>query len=147
MTTPCNVPKGPCSTCPYAKATPSQAANEEYDKLPEYDRETWAQPSSLFLCHHSPTLPSDTVCFGWLVVHGDEALGLRLAMATGSIDGKAAAEAHNGADRSQFYKSGTEAAKSGMEAIEIPSADAIQAVRTLAKRRMRKAMKRKARAR
>jgi hypothetical protein len=132
-----NVPKGPCSTCPYAKATPSGVWHpEEYAKLPAYDRETWAQPPSLFLCHHSPTMPGDTVCFGWLAVHGDEALGLRLAMGDGRIEAKAAFAAIDGADCGEFYESGAEAAKAGMAAVESPSPAACRAVQTLtAKRR------------
>jgi hypothetical protein len=39
---------------------------DEYKKLPAYDRELSLQPRALFMCHHN----DDCLCGGWLKTHG-----------------------------------------------------------------------------
>lgn len=57
----------PCESCPYRRDVPSGVwSAEEYDKLPEYDRETAYQPFMWFGCHAQPNL----ACHGWAAVHG-----------------------------------------------------------------------------
>lgn len=56
----------PCTACPYRTDVPSGIwAREEYDKLPPYDAETFAQPVAGFSCHTSP----EFFCHGWALVH------------------------------------------------------------------------------
>lgn len=70
-------PKRPCGSCPYRRDVPAGVwAAEEYAKLPQYDRETWAQPHGLFMCHQR----DGCLCGGWLAAHDrDHLLALRLA--------------------------------------------------------------------
>lgn len=64
-------PKRPCGSCPYRRDVPSGIwAAEEYAKLPAYDRETWAQPPGLFMCHQK----DGCLCGGWLAAHGTRKL-------------------------------------------------------------------------
>ena len=71
---------GPCPSCPYRKDVPSGVwSKEEYDKLPDYDKPTFAQPFAPFGCHAEP----HNFCFGWLACHMNrgqdkELLALRL---------------------------------------------------------------------
>lgn len=59
-------PKRPCGSCPYRRDVPSGVWEaEEYAKLVEYDRETWAQPVSLFMCHQR----DGCLCGGWVQTH------------------------------------------------------------------------------
>ena len=47
-----SVAKVPCGSCPYRRDVPSGIWEQhEYDKLPEYDGQTWEQNPALFLCH------------------------------------------------------------------------------------------------
>ena len=69
--------KKPCGSCPYRKDVPSGIwSREEYEKLPEYDGETWEQNPALFLCHSK----SECLCSGWLATHDPrDLLALRLS--------------------------------------------------------------------
>ena len=70
-------PKRPCGSCPYRRDVPSGIwSAEEYDKLPEYDGETWEQPPGVFMCHQR----DGRLCGGWLQTHdADHLLALRIA--------------------------------------------------------------------
>ncbi|MGW5160473.1 DUF6283 family protein [Nonomuraea wenchangensis] len=75
----------PCGTCPYRKDVLSGSwAREEYDKLRGYDRPTFAQPVTLWLCHqHDRDSPRRRVCAGWAGCHdGTTLLAVRVALAT-----------------------------------------------------------------
>ena len=78
-----SVDKRPCSTCPYACSTPPAVWHvDEYEKLPEYDKETAQQPFEVFMCHAGDA--ETTLCAGWLAVHNQqdhahELLSLRFA--------------------------------------------------------------------
>ena len=78
----------PCISCPYRRDVPSGIWTEdEYLKLPEYDKETFAQPAGVFLCHQQ----DGRVCAGWAGCHnqnppGHELLSLRLAYMSTSAD-------------------------------------------------------------
>ncbi|MER7617387.1 DUF6283 family protein [Nonomuraea wenchangensis] len=63
--------EGPCGTCPYRRDVLSGLwAREEYDKLRGYDRPTFAQPVTLWLCHqHGRSSPRRRVCAGWAGYH------------------------------------------------------------------------------
>lgn len=64
-------PPVPCGSCPYRRDVPSGVwAPHEYDKLPEYDKPTWAQPQAVFLCHQR----DGCLCGGWLACHGPKEL-------------------------------------------------------------------------
>ena len=104
-------PRVPCPTCPYRRDTPPgiwEAA--EYDKLPHYDRETWAQPSSLFMCHQA----DGRLCGGWVAVHDmAESLALRFAVIDGTISPDDFARILDYAPGVPLYSSGAEAAAAG----------------------------------
>lgn len=87
MTTQPPVPR-PCQFCPYRRDVPSGVwSEEEYAKLPPYDRPTYAQPTRLFRCHvHDRDSDQATVCGGWAGCHdGDHMLALRIAHITKEI--------------------------------------------------------------
>ena len=75
--------KSPCGSCPYRRDVPSGVwAAEEYDKLPEYDKETSEQPPATFACHQQ----DGRACAGWVAVHDmTQSLGVRIAVAFGYI--------------------------------------------------------------
>lgn len=63
--------KVPCGSCPYRRDVPSGIWEQhEYDKLPQYDGETWQQSPAVFLCHQR----DGHLCSGWLACHGPEEL-------------------------------------------------------------------------
>lgn len=66
----------PCPSCPYRKDVPSGVWEaDEYEKLPRYDKPTYAQPPQLFMCHQQ----NGCICSGWLACHDKgELLALRL---------------------------------------------------------------------
>jgi hypothetical protein len=77
---PHGVMKAPCKSCPYRCDVPSGVwAENEYDKLPQYDGEIIEQlgkgGTALFLCHQR----DNNLCAGWLATHGsDNLLAMRL---------------------------------------------------------------------
>lgn len=80
----------PCAACPYRKdAPPGLWHDNEYLKLPEYDRETALQPVGMFLCHDGDR--QSVLCRGWCEVHGKQEherdlLAVRFAASMGRID-------------------------------------------------------------
>jgi hypothetical protein len=109
-------PKRPCGTCPYRRDVPAGIwAAEEYAKLPAYDRETWAQPPGLFMCHQQ----DGCLCGGWLAAHDrDHLLALRLAapqLDPGVWDYQPGVP---------VFGSGAEAAAHGLAGIENPTPEA-----------------------
>jgi hypothetical protein len=125
----------PCETCPYRRDVPSGVwAAHEYEKLPEYDKPTGAQPPLIFHCHTSP----DFVCTGWAQCHdaaprGYELLALRFAIAFGRGVLKIPKRTV------RLFKSGAEAAAHGLREIKAPGRRAIRAVAKVAAARQRKA--------
>lgn len=69
-------PPVPCGSCPYRRDVPSGVwSRDEYEKLPEYDGETWEQSPAIFLCHQR----DGHLCGGWLACHDtDHLLALRI---------------------------------------------------------------------
>ncbi len=64
-------PPIPCGSCPYRRDVPSGIwAQSEYDKLPQYDGETWEQSPLVFLCHQR----DGHICGGWLACHDPQHL-------------------------------------------------------------------------
>lgn len=118
------VPANPCSTCPYRKDVPSGVwAREEYDKLPQ-----WDDPMNFagtFLCHQADR---KAICRGWAEVHGNN-FNCRVAVSL----------AHNISEepsRYPLYKSGAEARRAGIKALDKPSAKACAAIsKIIAKRK------------
>ncbi|GKT20173.1 hypothetical protein ADUPG1_011681 [Aduncisulcus paluster] len=109
-------PKVPCGSCPYRKDVPAGIwAREEYEKLPRYDAETWAQPPGVFMCHQQ----DGCICGGWLMAHDrDQLLALRIASpnlhrSVWSYDPPV-----------EVFASGAEAAEHGIAGIEDVSAEA-----------------------
>lgn len=109
-------PKRPCGSCPYRRDVPAGVwAAEEYAKLPEYDRETWAQPPALFMCHQK----DGCICGGWLAAHNRENL-LALRIAAPSLD----PSVWTYSPGVPVFSSGAEAAAHGVSGIENPSSEA-----------------------
>lgn len=123
----------PCSSCPYRRDVPSGIwAAEEYAKLPAYDRPTYAQPLGLFLCHQTAgDDPGARVCAGWVGCHGDQLLGVRLAISRGLLPGEVTAYS----TEVPLFRSGTEAARHGMAGVAAPSAEAVAAGEKITRRR------------
>lgn len=79
----------PCHGCPYRVDCPSGVwAAEEYERLPEYDAETFNQPPQVFACHDAADRQErDTLCRGWLDCHDKHhSLALRLALSMGHVE-------------------------------------------------------------
>lgn len=132
MTEKLTPPKEPCGSCPYRKDVPAGIWTEdEYQKLPPYDRETWAQPRALFMCHQN----DGCLCGGWVACHGNELLALRIAGFLGTVD-PAISDYHPKAD---LFASGQEACDHGIAGIEDPDAAARRKIEGLMRQRARRA--------
>lgn len=127
----------PCGSCPYRLDTPSGVwSADEYDKLPEYDGETWEQPPSVFLCHQQ----DGRVCAGWADVHGNEdSFGLRVAVASGAMTPGAADATIDYRSPVPLHASGRAAAEFGRGEIEAPSPEAVEMVTKLDRKQKRRA--------
>ncbi|MET7944191.1 DUF6283 family protein [Streptomyces sp. NPDC005302] len=115
----------PCDSCPYRRDVPPGVwTHEEYEKLRRYDAVTAEQPSALFQCHQNDAGSPGRICAGWAGCHGEELLGLRVALLRGWIDEatfRAAAQYHSPV---ALFDSGTEAADHGQADVHQPGADA-----------------------
>jgi hypothetical protein len=115
-----------CLACPYRQDAPSGLwAEEEYDKLTEYDNPTSEQPFAAFFCHATP----EVLCHGWAVCHSNrghefELLALRLWEPEGGLPEADA----------KLFACGREAAEHGKRDLSHPSPEA----RATAQRLMRK---------
>jgi hypothetical protein len=119
-------PKVPCGTCPYRRDVPSGIWHaSEYEKLRAYDADTWAQPQGLFMCHQQ----DGCLCGGWLMVHRDDALALRLSR---NLD----LSVWHYAPDVEVFASGNEAADHGMRDIDAPSPAATRKIDGLVRQRM-----------
>lgn len=118
--------KEPCSSCPYRCDVPSGIWSEaEYDKLPLYDEETYNQPPFVFVCHATP----EWLCHGWVVVHGEGLLALRIWFTDHPDVRWELPEAVM-----PMFPSGTHAAVHGKAELRKPGPEAV----TLARRLLRK---------
>lgn len=122
-------PKAPCKSCPYRRDVPAGIwAESEYNKLEDYDGETFTQVNglSLFMCHQE----SDELCGGWLGCHGPyELLALRLhadEVDPAVFDYKTSVP---------LFESGAAAAEHGMSGIDDPDAIAIRTINRIAEKR------------
>jgi hypothetical protein len=122
-------PASPCSSCPYRRDVASGIwAESEYDKLPDYDGETWEQSQKLFMCHQL----DGNLCAGWLACHGaDDLLALRLHRVDPS--------AYDYRSPVSVFTSGREARDHGLAQIAEPDDRAIRIITKLNRRRGRKA--------
>jgi len=122
MPEPIHVPKAPCTTCPYVRATPPGVWHpDEYSKLPAYDVD---HPPALavFHCHQENATGVPTVCRGWLGVHADS-VAVRFAQARGVLD-PADVHAIPLEPDPTLYASGHEAAAAGLRGCLAPDAGA-----------------------
>lgn len=126
----------PCGSCPYRRDVPSGVwVEEEYAKLPPYDRPTGEQPIGVFFCHQQ----DGRVCAGWAGCHDmDENLALRFAVAGGtmSVEDSEAIKAYVSAV--PLFSSGQEAADHGRAEIKAPSIDAVRTIQRLERKRRRR---------
>jgi hypothetical protein len=116
----------PCGSCPYRRDVPSGVwAEEEYEKLPAYDGETFEQPIGVFHCHRQ----DGRACAGWVAVHDMyESLALRLASAEGRVDVDGFLDYETDVP---LFGSGAEAAEHGLRDLEEPDADARRVMKKL----------------
>ena len=110
----------PCESCPYRRSESNSGVwhESEYEKLPRYDAETFAQPVETFMCHQGD---AEHVCSGWLG-HADPSrlLAVRIGIMRGHLDPSCAEYATD----VPLFSSGQEAADHGMRDLESPSAAA-----------------------
>jgi hypothetical protein len=121
----------PCESCPYRLDVPSGVWHEdEYAKLPAYDRETMYQPAGVFLCHQQ----NGRVCAGWVGCHDmSQSLGLRFAAREMDPDDVAACLDYT--SPVPLFKTGTEAAAHGLRDLEAPGTPAVRVMSKIARRR------------
>ena len=126
----------PCGSCPYRLDTPSGVwSADEYDKLPEFDGQTWEQPTQVFMCHQQ----DGCLCAGWVAVHDmDENLGLRFAVAGGDISPEVAEQVRDYTTDVPLFATGAEAAEFGKREIEQPPAEAVRMVQKLHRKKGQK---------
>jgi Family of unknown function (DUF6283) len=122
----------PCGSCPYRRDVPSGVWNEEeYEKLPHYDLETFDQPPSVFLCHQQ----NGRLCAGWTGCHDmDESLAFRFAVMNGAIDPEEIDAILSYTTSSPLFSSGAEAAAHGRAEIDAPGPRAAKTINKLIER-------------
>lgn len=129
MTDKIRPPKVPCGTCPYRRDVPGGIwAKEEYEKLPAYDADMWMQPQAVFLCHQK----DGCLCGGWLMVHRDHNLALRMAAINNHLD----SSVWDYGPDVEVFASGAEAAAHGIAGIENPSPAARRKIDGLIRKRV-----------
>lgn len=113
-------PPRPCASCPYRADHPSGVwAESEYRKLAGYDPELPALgDQAVFHCHQENATGHETVCAGWLGVHGARVLAVRLALARGQLEPEDVDRAE--ATDVPLHASGTAAMEAGLVDIEHP---------------------------
>jgi hypothetical protein len=123
----CGVDAAPCKSCPYRQDVPSGVwAEEEYEKLKNYDGEIIDQltkgAAGLFMCHQQ----TGNLCAGWIATHGvDNLLALRLH--GHEVDAKV----WSYRTKVPVFKSGQEAAEHGMAEIDEPGVKAQRVIERL----------------
>lgn len=130
MTKQLTVAKRPCGSCPYRKDVPSGVwERHEYEKLPAYDNETWAQPLGVFMCHQR----DGHVCAGWLACHGGYGPYGLMALRVAGLNDEVPPELWEYETDVPVFASGQEAHDHGVAAIEKPGRDAKQLIGKLTK--------------
>lgn len=127
--------KGPapkaCISCPYRQDVPSGIwAAEEYAKLPEYDGETFEQPTGIFQCHQNDTGDERArMCAGWVGCHDTPGLmALRLGLVAGHVAPETVEAALDYVSPVPLFASGAEAAAHGVKDLEDPSPEAVRLI-------------------
>jgi hypothetical protein len=112
-------------------------AEDDYAKLPRYDRPTGEQPPALFRCHlYDREDERGPVCAGWAGCHdGEELLALRVAAMTGDITLETVDAIRDYVSPVPLFASGAEAATHGMKDILTPGDEARAAIRKIERRR------------
>jgi Family of unknown function (DUF6283) len=125
----------PCVSCPYRRdVAPGVWAEEEYEKLPPYDGETWEQPVALFYCHQQ----DGKLCAGWVGCHEmADSLSLRMSAAGGGIPPEEVDAILDYTTDVPLFESGAEAAEHGRSGIEAPPPEALRMIQRL-ERKQRK---------
>lgn len=119
-----------CSACPYRRDVPSGVWEpHEYDKLPPYDADTFAQPFAAFACHASP----HALCHGWAVCHSQR--GHRYELVALRILGISADDVP--AASVPLFTSGFEAREHGQRDTLRPSPEAVEVVERLTRKHPR----------
>lgn len=129
MSSPAQPRHRPCASCPYRAKVPSGVWDaSEYDKLPEYDKETWDQPQAVFHCHQQ----DGTVCAGWLG-YGDptQLLAVRIGISAGRLDPACADYTTD----VPLFASGAEAAAHGKRDIESLTEEAVAVINKVVRKR------------
>lgn len=117
----------PCGTCPYRKDVPSGIwSQEEYDKLPRYDNETFDQPVAAFGCHQQ----DGHLCAGWVSCH-DMGENLSIRLEARHLDAEQYDRILNYESPIPVFATGAEAREHGIREIETPSPKAKTMVRRL----------------
>ncbi|MFJ2607950.1 DUF6283 family protein [Streptomyces sp. NPDC087425] len=127
----------PCDSCPYRRDVPSGVwAHEEYEKLRRYDARTPEQPSAVFQCHQSDAdSPRSRLCAGWVGCHGENVLGLRVALVHGRIDDATFRAAVGYQSPVPLFGSGNEAADHGQAEMCQPGAEASRLIGKISRTR------------
>ena len=121
--------KNPCGSCPYRRDVPSGLwEKHEYDKLPNYDGETWEQNPAVFMCHQR----DGSLCAGWLACHDPRHLmALRMARNVDPVIFEYATD-------TPVFKSGSEARAHGLAEVKRPGKRAVRLIAKLEKKAARK---------
>lgn len=121
--------KNPCGSCPYRKDVPSGVwEEEEYIKLPEYDKDTGSQPPNVFMCHQQ----DGRICAGWAGCHDMENnLGLRFAAWSQSLTPDEVQEVINYSTTTPLWESGEKAYEHGVAEVEEPGDKAQKIIQKL----------------
>lgn len=117
--------KRPCSSCPYRRDVASGIwAPHEYEKLLDYDGQTWEQNPAVFMCHADP----EKLCAGWVGCHGPcHLLALRFHW---NID----PETFDYKSPDPLFRTGEEAMRHGIKDMKEPGIRARRAISKLSKK-------------
>lgn len=129
--------RNPCGSCPYRKDVPSGVWDEEeYAKLPLYDKPLPEQPPSVFMCHQQ----NGRLCSGWVACHDmEESMGLRIAIICDRIVPDDIDPIFDYTTPIEVFASGAEAAEHGRAEIMAPGEGAGRVIDKLNRKRGRAA--------
>lgn len=123
--------KNPCGSCPYRQDVPSGIWHEEeYVKLPQYDKPMIEQPVGMFGCHQA----NGRLCSGWVATH-DMYDNLALRVNARHLTDEVLEKTLTYTTTVPLFASGQEAHDHGMRDYEHPPAAASKVIEKLERKR------------
>ena len=114
---------------------PPGCGQEEYVKLPEYDKDTAEQPPGVFMCHQD----DERLCSGWVGTHDvPNLLSLRFAIGLDLMSDDTIDAVYSYESPVPLFDSGAEACEHGLKNLREPTRMPCKIVSKIERRRERR---------